>query len=174
MIFSEQDPNFTFDDDPALGATLELEPMILRLESGDRDGCTIEDDSSLTAIPNEDGTEREICKRFIQFSFEEKWFCVDMPRPTLEPSEAEQILRDRTGYFYLRTRPEFTLYGENVDGLDPFRKIYPYGDEQIAAEDMAFVFFHVWKFPLDWRFFVQSSAFGHEKGLDWETGTPLG
>lgn len=31
--------------------------------------------------------------------------------------------------------------GEHVDGYAPFRKVYIYGDETSAAEDMAYIFF---------------------------------
>jgi len=80
-------------------------------------------------------------------------------------------VRYRRGFFYLRDRLEFTLKGEDVDGYDPFRKIYIYGDEGTAAEDMAFNFFQAWKFPVDWRFYVTAAAFGHSTG--WERGTPV-
>lgn len=174
MIFSEDDFNNEFDDDPSLSesVTPELEPVLAGFENGGFDSVTIEDDSSMSTTPDTGWIQDDSHKRFIQFSFEEKWFCVDMPRQTLYRAEAEKILRDRTGFFYLRDRPEFTLYGETVEGMDPFRKIYLYGDENIAAEDMAFVFFQVWNFPLDWRFFVNSSSFG-DPLHEWEIGTPL-
>jgi hypothetical protein len=109
---------------------------------------------------------------FVQFSFEEKSFCLDMPRQTLSRAEAEQILRSRQGFFYLRNRPEFTLKGEDVEGYNPFRKVYAYGDERSAAEDMAFIFYQVWRFPVHWQFFVTAGAFG-DKETDWESGTPM-
>jgi len=110
-------------------------------------------------------------KRFVQFSFERQWFCVDMPRSTLFKPEAERILRERSGFFYLRDLPQFTLYGEDTEGHDPFRKVYLYGDERTAAEDMAFIFFDVWKFPVDARLRVKASAFGD--GPTWEKRTLL-
>ena len=109
--------------------------------------------------------------RFIQFSFENKWFCIDMPIQTLFRPEAEEILRYRKGFFDLADRKQFTLHGEDVEGHDPFRKIYVYGDEESAAEDMAFVFFQVWKFPVESRLFVSSAAFSGKH--DWEQGVPI-
>ena len=97
---------------------------------------------------------------------------MDMPLKTLFRAEAEQILRSRKGFFYLRDRPEFTLKEEPVDGFDPFRKVYIYGDEESAAEDMAFIFFQVWRFPVDWRFYVKAGAFSGKKS--WENGLPIG
>jgi hypothetical protein len=37
---------------------------------------------------------------------------------------------------------------------------------------MAFIFFQVWGFPVDWRFYVKAAAFGDKK-TDWEWGTPI-
>lgn len=122
-------------------------------------------------LPDDGWRDDNTRGRFIQFSIERNWFCLDMPRQTLFRAEAEQILRHRRGFFYLRDRPEFTLTGEDVDGYDPFRKIFIYGDEDSAAEDLAFIFFQVWKFPVDWRFYVTAGAFGHR--TDWERGTPV-
>ena len=98
---------------------------------------------------------------------------MDMPIQTLYKAEAEQILRSRKGFFYLKDRPQFTLYEEDVEGYDPFRKIYVYGDEDSAAEDMAFIFFQVWKFPVDWRFYVKASSFHPKKPVVWEWGLPI-
>jgi hypothetical protein len=63
-----------------------------------------------------------------------------MPRQTLSRDEAQQIVRYRTGFFYLSDRKQFTLHCEDVEGYDPFRKVYVYRDESSAAEDMAFIF----------------------------------
>src|SRR5690606_32419972 len=120
-------------------------------------------DLPLIDLPNDGLREDDSQNRFIQFSIERHWLCLDMPLQTLFRAEAEHILRDRNGFFYLKNRPEFTLTSEDVDGYDPFRKVYVYGDENSAAEDMAFVFFQVWKFPVDWRFYVKSGAFGDRK-----------
>lgn len=129
------------------------------------------DDLVSVELPVEGWREDDSQNRFIQFSFEQKYFCMDMPRQTLFRPEAEQICRDRTGFFYLDERKEFTLSGEDVEGYDPFRKAYVYGDEATAAEDTAFIFFQVWKFPVDWRFFVTSESFnGKHK---WEGSVPV-
>ena len=50
--------------------------------------------------------------------------CAGPALQTLYRPEAEQILRSKRGFFYLRDRPEFTLKDEDVEGYDPFRKIY--------------------------------------------------
>lgn len=71
----------------------------------------------------------------------------------------------------MKDRPEFRLCEEDIEGDDPFRKIYACGDEPSAAEDMAFIFFDVWRFPVDWRFYVSAAAFGGNHR--WEQGAPV-
>jgi hypothetical protein len=122
-------------------------------------------------LPDEGWREDPSSNRFIQFSFERNWFCMDMPISTLFRAEAEEILSRRSGFFYLRDRQQFTLYQEDVKGHDPFRKVYVYSDEESAAEDMAFVLFKVWKFPIDSRFYVTAAAFSGKK--DWESGVQI-
>ena len=55
---------------------------------------------------------------------------------------------------------------------DPLQKVYLYGDEESAAEDMAFIMFQVWKFPVDWTWYVKAAVFG--SGREFERGKPLG
>ena len=129
------------------------------------------DDLGSVELPIEGWREDNSQNRFIQFSYERDYFCMDMPRQTLFRPEAEQICRERTGFFYLDERKQFTLYGEDVEGYDPFRKVYVYGDEATAAEDTAFVFFQVWKFPVDWRFYVTAKAFSGK--FKWESGVSV-
>ena len=129
------------------------------------------DDSATANVPNMGWRQDDSQNRFIQFSIEHDWFCIDLPRKTLHRAEAEQILRRRQGFFYLRDRPEFTLYGEDVERYDPFRKIYTYGDEDSAAADMAFVFFAVWRFPVDSRFYVSAASFNGK--YQWEQGLAI-
>jgi hypothetical protein len=46
-----------------------------------------------------------------------------------------------------------------------------YGDERSAAENMAFVWFDVWRFPVDSRLYVTAAAFAEQ--TDWEQGFPI-
>ncbi len=98
--------------------------------------------------------------RFIQFAFEKDWFCMDLPRTTLSRVEAERLRRNRSGFFYVRERPVFSLHDEDANGFDPFRKIYLYGDELTAAEDVMHVFFRVWDLPSAAPIKATSGAFG--------------
>ncbi len=173
MIFDERSPTDKNGHDQLNEAvTPSIELVLHGFEVAGKDSITMDGFLSSPDLPEEGWREDNSQSRFIQFSFEEKWFCIDMPIQTLFQPEAEQILRSLKGFFYLRDRPEFTLFEEDVEGYDPFRKIYVYGDEQTAAEDMAFIFFQVWKFPVDWRFYVKADAFGDKK-TNWEWGTPI-
>ena len=173
IIFEDRLPtNGSGDAALTEAAKPALELVVAGFADAGITSVTMTDDVSFIGFPDEGWKENDSQARFIQFSFEKNWFCLDMPLQTLYRAEAEQILRSRRGFFYLRDRPQFTLHGEDVDGYDPFRKIYIYGDEDSAAEDMAFIFFQVWRFPVDWRFFVKAAAFGDKKS-DWEHGVPI-
>lgn len=173
IIFEERHPAH-FSDKPALSESVELvpEPVVAGFDDSGTASITVTDDSPITVLPVEGWKQDDTQNRFIQFSIEKNWFCLDMPLQTLYRAEVEHILQCRKGFFYLRDRPEFTLTEEAVEGYDPFRKIYVYGDEQSAAEDMAFIFFQVWRFPVGWRFYVKAAAFGNKKTA-WENGTPV-
>ena len=170
LIFEEQRPDAdSGKTDLAEAAKTELELVTAAFDTAGRSSIATIDEPFEVSLPDEGWREDDSQGRFIQFSFEKNWFCMDMPLNTLYRPEAEQIMRNRNGFFYLRDRPEFTLYGEDVDGYDPFRKIYIYGDEDSAAEETAFIFFQVWRFPLDSRFYVTAAAFGDKKS-NWECG----
>lgn len=149
-----------------------LELVMVGRGDAESDSVTLTDEYPFSDIPTEGWKQNNSSPRFIQFSIERTWFCLDMPLQTLYRPEAEQILQCRKGFFFLRDRPQFTLKGEHTEGYDPFRKVYVYGDEESAAEDMAFIFFQIWKFPVDWRFYVKAAPFGSKKS-NWEQGTPL-
>jgi len=173
LIFEEQRPDADSGKiELAEAAKPELELVVAAFDTAGRSSIATNNETFEVTLPDEGWREDDSQNRFIQFSFEKNWFCMDMPLNTLYRPEAEQVMRNRNGFFYLRDRPEFTLYGEDVDGYDPFRKIYIYGDEDSAAEDTAFIFFQVWKFPLDSRFYVRAAAFGDKKS-DWECGQPI-
>ena len=172
IVFTEEPPaNDSGNDALTEAATPAVEQVLAAFDAAEITSVTTTDES-LIDLPDEGWKVDDSLPRFIQFSFERDWFCLDMPIQTLYRAEAEQILRSRKGFFYLRDQPQFTLNEEDVDGYDPFRKVYLYGDEQSAAEDMAFIFFQVWRFPVDWQFFVRAAAFG-DKVTDWENGTPM-
>ena len=42
---------------------------------------------------------------------------------------------------------------------EPLQKIYLYRDEESAAEDMAFILFQIWHFPVDSPLYVKAASF---------------
>jgi hypothetical protein len=112
--------------------------------------------------------------RYIQFAFRRDCFCLELPNYTLLPPEAELILQQCSGFYWARSRPDLRWVRacwKDMLKWNPLQKIYLYRDEQSAAEDMAFILFRVWKFPLDWRWYVTVSSF-HSKHR-FEQGKPL-
>lgn len=173
FIVFQEEPTQDDSEDDNLNEDVELPLVVSEQAQGQINIDGLSDDSFLIRESGDDFWRPEDGQsRIVQFSFEEKWFCLDMPCCSLFKPEAEKILRERSGFFYLRDLPQFTLYGEDVEGHDPFRKIYLYGDERSAAEDTAYIFFDVWKFPVDWQFYVTADAFGN--GPRFEQNFPLG
>ena len=106
--------------------------------------------------------------RFIQFVFLERHFEMDLPRPMLWPEEAKQILRDRSGFHFMRESPS----GKNrstIAKFNPLRKAYVHGDVATAAEDVAWIFFDLWRFPVDSQLFL--TTFGGK--YQWDSGRVL-
>lgn len=111
----------------------------------------------------------EKSNRFIQFVFLEHHFEMDLPRPMLWPNEAKTILQTRTGFFFLGDRGDAAVHAETVKNFHPLRKAYVHGDSYSAAEDIAYLFFTLWKFPIDSTLYL--STFGGEH--TWDHGVPL-
>jgi hypothetical protein len=65
-------------------------------------------------------------------------------------------------------KPQKTL-GERQ--FDPVQRKYLYSEQAVAAEDAAYVFFDLWRTPLDAWIKVDTSAF--ESSETWERGFSL-
>ncbi len=118
---------------------------------------------------NEEWKKDNNSNRFVQFVFLERHFEMDLPWPMLWPNEAMHLLSRRTGYFYLRDRNSDASLADVVKRFDPLRKAYVHGDHNSAAEDIAYIFFDLWRFPIDSRLYL--SAFGGNH--TWEHDTVL-
>jgi len=117
-------------------------------------------------LPDEGWRKDDSGERFIQFAFAGPLFCVDMPMPTLAKAEAQRILTERSGFRYMADWRKFPMYSPKaVRAFNPVDKLYMCGDEAAAAEDAAFIFFDVWNFPVDWKFFVTACAFNSKARL---------
>jgi hypothetical protein len=108
--------------------------------------------------------------RFVQFAFEADLFYMELPNTTLTKAEAERIMRDRHGFFWLKDNPGYAAT-RLVKELDPLTKFYLNGDEQRAAEDVAYIFFQQWKFPADCTLFIKAACFADGPTFEW--GLPI-
>ena len=112
--------------------------------------------------------------RYVQFAFGKDCFYVDLSNRTLLPHEAELILQQRTGFYWAQSRQDLIWVRKNWKDMvrwNPLQKVYLYRDEESAAEDLAFIIFHVWKFPVDWPWCVTAGAF--HAGHSFEQGRPF-
>lgn len=123
---------------------------------------------------HESGKEKSV--RYVQFAFMKRTFYMDLPNSTIFPAEVHRLMRDRSGFFYLRQRRwsfmTFEEWREVVHDHDPLQKEYLNVDTRCAAEDMAYVIYNLWRFPLDWQFYYHALRFNQGKRRPWErTGT---
>ena len=87
---------------------------------------------------------------------------MELPNNTVFPPEVEQILRRSMGFFWAQGRPDLRWVRrcwKDMLKWNPLQKVYLYRDEETAAEDMAFILFQVWKFPVDAPLYVKAAAF---------------
>jgi len=172
LIFEEQFPTDDTDQEELTESRALVPGLVLAAPDSDESfDAPIPDDTFVIDLPDEGWRSDSSESRFIQFSFNPRYFDMDIPNTTLYRAEAEVILRRRPGFFYVKDRPEFEHPEENAERFNPLRKVYVHGDERTAAEDMAYVWFNVWKFPVDWRFYVTAGAFYAERS--WEEGVPI-
>jgi len=100
--------------------------------------------------------------RYLQFAFKRDCFYMELPNNTVFPPEVEQILRHGMGFYWAQDRPDLSWVRGNWKDMlkwNPLQKLYLYRDEESAAEDMAFILFQVWKFPVNAPLFVKAAAF---------------
>ena len=105
---------------------------------------------------------RDLPARYIQFAFMRDCFYLELPNNTVFPYEAEQIFRHRLGFYWAKDRPDLRWVRSNWKDMltwEPLQKIYLYRDEESAAEDMAFIVFQIWHFPVDTPLYVKAASF---------------
>jgi hypothetical protein len=112
--------------------------------------------------------------RYIQFTFRQDCLYLELLNSTLFPHEADIILQQRPGFYWARNRLDLRWVRacwKDMLKWDPLQKVYLYRDEESAAEDMAFILFEVWKFLVDWRWYIKAASFHIEHRF--EQGKPL-
>jgi len=112
--------------------------------------------------------------RFIQFAFLQDRFYLELPKSTLAAAEAQRLLTERHGFYWARKHRDYWWVNADWEAMlkwDPLHKLYLYRDEDSAAEDMAFVLYDVWKFPLDQPWYIRAGCF--ETAESFDTGKSL-
>lgn len=108
----------------------------------------------------------------VQFCFEDKWFAVDITNTCLAPEDAARILGERRGFYREAENPGagVTTKVSDLVEFDPIGRKYIYGDEDEAAQDVAYVLYDVWGLDPQAELLVTASAF---EGPSWEKNAPL-
>jgi len=108
------------------------------------------------------GKPRKRRSRYVQFAFMRDCFYLELPNNTVFPQEVEQILRCRQGFYWAKNRTDLRWVRSNWKDMvtwNPLQKVYIYRDEESAAEDMAFILFQIWHFPVDSPLYVKAASF---------------
>jgi len=106
--------------------------------------------------------------RFVQFLFRRRLFAMDLPNTTIYPPEARRLYCERSGFVREAEAGVRNSFPEHVEQFDPITKAYIHSDAISAAEDVAYVFFVLWRFPVDSAFCVKASSF--RGPYKWERG----
>jgi hypothetical protein len=154
IIFDESPPEDA--ESPRLKASAAIE-VDCRAEGGPASGR-----SGSAKGSQRRSQSRKRRSRYLQFAFVRDCFYLELPSNTVVPREADQIFRCRLGFYWAKNRPDLRWVRRNWEDIvkwQPLQKIYLYRDEESAAEDMAFILFQLWNFPVDWPLYVKASAF---------------
>lgn len=105
--------------------------------------------------------ERPGRNRFVQFLMPagHPWFMMDLPSCTLDPIEGEILLRERTRFFRAKDRPALAYSQKTVKEHDPVCRQYLVGDEEDAADDIAFVLFDLYSLPVTTPLYLTAASF---------------
>ena len=76
-------------------------------------------------------------------------------RPSRFSAAAWDSTGRRTGLTFVGSGPT----GRTCVKWEPLQKVYLYRDEESAAEDMAFILFQIWHFPVDSPLYVKAASF---------------
>jgi len=173
----------TVDDSStsALTANTQAEKKAVVTIGDTLDDLFVDDNDSSFEMEgwDDDGWREENSDRFVQIIFLEHHFEMDLPRTTLWPNEAKTILRNRSNFFFLGSRAQTNnhsgttrstdIHRATIRDFNPLRKAYVHGDFHSVADDIAYIFFTLWRFPIDSTLYL--TTFGG--GNNWDNGKPL-
>jgi hypothetical protein len=97
---------------------------------------------------------------------------MDLPESVLHgPGIAGGFWRKEPDFYFGEKRRREAHPDLSANELNPLRTAYQPGDEQIAAENLAYLFFDLWNLPVDVRFYVKAGTFDGRK--TWEDWHPV-
>lgn len=96
--------------------------------------------------------------RFMQFWFSRDLFFLDLPCTTLTTVEAERLFREKTGFRFVGTGAPLYYREATIQAFSPVVKLFLHGDERLAAEEAALIWFDLWRFPEDSRLLATARA----------------
>lgn len=116
--------------------------------------------------------------RFVQCLFVggQPFFILDLPNCTLDPAEAEVLLRERTGFACAADRPALGYSTRTCTEHDPVIRQYLVGDEEEAADDIRYVLFDLYALSVTTPLYQSAASFEgcpcwFERGVDFHTLT---
>ena len=107
--------------------------------------------------------------RYIQFAFMRDCFYLELTNNAFFPREIEQLIHQRHGFYWAKSRTDLRWVRANWEDIvkwNPLQKIYLYRDEESAAEDMAYVLYQIWNFPVETPLYVTAASFSGQHGFE--------
>lgn len=123
-----------------------------------------------TTYPEEHSSEN-LSTCFIQVTFTPRSFWMDIPESVLAKPETRGCWRKEPDFYFGVKERQKAHPDRTVDDLNPLRSVYDHGDEQIAAENIAYIFLDLWNLPVDVRFYVKAGTF--DGANTWEDWLPI-
>ncbi len=139
-----------------------LEWIAGKAQDGGGDGYIsfdVQDDHVGTESDQPPKTDDARQMRFVQFCFSSDGFVLDLPHAILTAAEAELILRERPQFFFVNARRKSKDPNAKMVEHNPLQREYANGEERIAAEDLAFVLFDVWRLPVNVKIEIKAGRF---------------
>ena len=92
-ILEEDDPRAARHREKSAAVQLAEELILAGFADAGVDSITCSDRRNEFDLPTEGWGSSDSMSRYVQFAFEEKWFCMDMPLQTLYRDKGETTLR---------------------------------------------------------------------------------
>lgn len=172
IVFEDEEPDATPKDALTRSRALALAQNAPDQSSGKGSMDCSESSDSVDGQSGGPGHQR-----YVQLCFQTGIFLIDLPWPVITPSEAQQVIGQRSGFHWLRHRRprcyRLEEWKEASRDWNPLRKEYLNSDSRAAAEDISFLWFRLWHYPPDWQFWYEAHPFHDKRKHAWEGSYPV-